>query len=389
LAEAAGRGAPPRAAAIPFNRPVVTGAEHEALDEALDSGYTGGNGPIARRCEKWLEELTGAAKVLLTPSCTGALEMAALLLDVGPGDEVVMPSFTFVSTANAFVLRGATPVFVDIREDDLGLDPALVEDAVGERTRAIVPIHYGGGAARIEDLLELAGRRSLPVVEDAAQAVMTRVGERALGGFGDLGAFSFHETKNLSCGEGGALAINRADLVERAEMLQEKGTNRQRFVRGEVRAYTWVDLGSSFLLSDLSAALLWTQLERAEAITAERVRIWRHYHEAFEDLETRGDARMPHIPPDVRHNGHIFYLLTADRRTRDGFIAALGAEGIRAQFHYVPLHSSPAGRRFGRVSGSIERTDDISARLVRLPLWAGMTDADVERVVDAAHRALS
>ncbi len=388
MTDSATRGAAPRAAAVPFNRPLVTGAECDAVKEALEHGYTGGNGPFTARCEEWLEELTGAAKVLLTPSCTSALEMAALLLDIAPGDEVIMPSFTFVSTANAFVLRGATPVFVDIRADDLGLDPALLEEAMTPRTRAIVPVHYGGAAARIDAIVEHASRHSLAVVEDAAQSVMTRVGERSPGGFGQLGAFSFHETKNLSCGEGGALVINRADLVQRAEVLQEKGTDRLRFVRGEVSAYTWVGLGSSFLLSDLSAALLWTQLERAEAITADRVRTWERYNDAFEDLERRGVVRRPRIDPGVRHNGHLFYLLLADRGARDAFIADLATEGVGAQFHYVPLHSSPAGRRFGRASGSMKHTDDISGRIVRLPLWAGMAEADIHRVAAAAHRAL-
>lgn len=376
-------------APIPFNRPAVTGAECDALTAALESGYTGGNGPFSRRCEEWIERLTSARKVLLTPSCTAALELSALLLDLAPGDEVIMPSFTFVSTANAFVLRGATPVFVDIRDDDLGLDADRALDAVTDRTRAIVPVHYGGGSARMDLLMQLAEDRSLRVIEDAAQGVLSSFDGQSLGGIGDLAAFSFHETKNLSCGEGGALAINSPDLVERAEIMQEKGTDRLRFVRGEVRAYRWVDVGSSFLLSDLSAAVLWTQLERAEAITAERRRIWAMYFEAFEGLEADGVVRRPTPSSRVVHNGHIFHLLLDDRSTRDRFIAALASEGIRAQFHYVPLHSSPAGTRFGRASGPMEHTDDIAARLVRLPLFAGMTDLEVERVVDAAHRALS
>jgi dTDP-4-amino-4,6-dideoxygalactose transaminase len=374
---------------LPFNRPLVTGSEAERLHEALERGYTGGNGPIGARCDRLLRKLTGAPKVLLTPSCTSALEMAALLSGVGPGDEVITPSFTFVSTANAFVLRGATPVFVDIEAETLGLDPGRVADAVTDQTRAVVPVHYGGGAARMDELTEIARDAGAMVIEDAAQGVCATYKGRALGGLGALGALSFHETKNLSCGEGGALLVNDPMLAERAEVVQEKGTDRVRFVRGKVRAYTWVDMGSSFLLSDLAAAVLEGQLERGEEITAARRVIWDAYHEAFRDAEVRGVLDRPHVPRHVRHNGHIYYLLVRNRRTRDELIARLRAQRIHAQFHYVPLHSSPAGRRYGRAAGDLLRSDEIANRLVRLPLWVGMTAADVDRVAGAVLAVLS
>ena len=356
--------------------------------EAIAGGWTGGNGPFAARCERLLAELTGARRVLLTHSCTGALEIAALLAEVGPGDEVVLPSFTFVSTANAFVLRGATPVFADIRPDTLMLDADAVADAVTPATRAIVPVHYAGGAGDLDAIAAIAGRHGLMVIEDAAQAVGATWGGRPLGSLGALGTLSFHETKNISCGEGGALLINDERYAERAEVLQEKGTSRARFARGEVGHYTWVDLGSSYLMSDVTAALLLGQLERLEAITAARLEIWDAYHAALEPLERAGLVQRPRFSAGSRHNGHMYYLILPDRDRRDALIARLRGEGIHAYFHYVPLHSSPAGRRFGRAHGELPVTESVAGRLVRLPLWVGMTAADVERVTAAVAGAI-
>jgi dTDP-4-amino-4,6-dideoxygalactose transaminase len=373
---------------LPFNRPYRTGTEAASVAAAIETGWTGGNGPQTQRCEELLGELTGAQRVLMTHSCTGALEIAALLADVGPGDEVVMPSFTFVSTANAFVLRGATPVFVDIDPDTLNIDPQLAADAVTERTRALVAVHYGGIGCDMDALDALAQDRELLLVEDAAQCIGAAAGGRALGTIGALGALSFHETKNVSCGEGGALLINDARLAERAEILQEKGTDRRRFARGEVDQYTWVDVGSSVLMSDITAALLADQLERVGQITAARLAIWDAYHAAFAPLEQAGLVRRPVVPAGAQHNAHLYRLQLADRATRDAVIAALGAAGISAYFHYVPLHSAPAGLRNGRVHGPMEVTEAAAGQLVRLPLWIGLTEDDVARVAAEVHRAL-
>ena len=378
----------PAHAELPFHRPFVSGREGSAVASSLAGGHTAGNGPFAMQCERYLTALTGSAKVLLTNSCTGALEMAALLAGIGPGDEVIMPSFTFVSTANAFVLRGATPVFVDVRAEDLTIDPAEVEAAVARRTRAIVPVHYGGGVADMASVNAIAEQAGLVVIEDAAQSIYATYRGRAGGTLGALGALSFHETKNLSCGEGGALLVNDPAYVDRGEVLQEKGTNRLRFVRGEIRAYTWIDVGSSFLMSDPSAAILSTQLDAGPEITAARRAIWETYHIAFAPLEAKELVIRPAFGPDVHHNGHIYWLLTPDREARDRVIARLGEHGVRAQFHYVPLHSSPAGLRFGRALGQLAKTRDLAARLVRLPLWVGMTRADVDHVAALVTRAL-
>jgi dTDP-4-amino-4,6-dideoxygalactose transaminase len=374
---------------LPFHRPFLVGDEASAVVRALESGYTGGNGPFSAECERLLSELTGSPKVLLTHSCTGALELAALLADVGPGDEVIMPSFTFVSTANAFVLRGAMPVFVEVRRQDLTIDPVSVEQAITRRTRAIVPVHYGGGAADMDALCSLATSAGAIVIEDAAQSLLARYRDRAPGAIGQLGALSFHETKNVSCGEGGALLVNDPGFVDRAEVMQEKGTDRLRFVRGEVQAYTWVDMGSSFLMSDVSAAILASQLRAAALITAAHREIWDAYHEAFAALAAAELVVRPAVPPEVEHNGHIYWLLARDRPTRDRVIARLGEHGVRAQFHYVPLHSSPAGLRHGRVAGDLAFTTDVAARLFRLPIWAGMTRADVDRVCELTIAAVA
>jgi dTDP-4-amino-4,6-dideoxygalactose transaminase len=315
--------------------------------------------------------------------------MAALLAGVGPGDEVIMPSFTFVSTANAFVLRSATPVFVDIDPLTLNIDPRRVANALTANTKAIVAVHYGGVGCDMAALTRLAGDRGLALIEDAAQGIGATVDGRALGAIGDLGALSFHETKNVSCGEGGALLLNDERWVERAEILQEKGTNRSRFSRGEVDHYAWVDIGSSFLMSDITAALLAEQLERLAEITAARLEIWDVYHAALQPLERAGLLQRPTIPPSTRHNAHLYRLLLRDRDARDALIKALAAEGIGAYFHYVPLHSSPAGTRFGRVHGPMDVTDATAGRLVRLPLWVGMTGGDARRVVDVVRRQVA
>jgi dTDP-4-amino-4,6-dideoxygalactose transaminase len=374
---------------IPFNSPYATGNEFAYLREAIDGQHLSGNGPFSARCAEWLRERTGARAAFLTHSATGALEMAALLADLGPGDEVIMPSFTFVSTANAVVLRGATPVFCEIDPDTFNLDPRAAADAMTERTRMLLPIHYAGVGADLDALAGLARDRGLLLVEDAAQGIMASRAGRPLGSVGHAGALSFHETKNVTCGEGGALLVNDPEWVERAEIVHEKGTNRARFFRGQVDKYTWVDLGSSFLMSDMAAAFLWAQLEHGERITDERRRIWRRYHAALEPLEAEGRLRRPVVPDDAVHNAHLYHLLLPDGRERDRFIERLAAAEIATVFHYVPLHSSPAGRRFGRAVGDLRITTSVAERLVRLPLWVGMTDADIDRVVAAIHSALS
>jgi dTDP-4-amino-4,6-dideoxygalactose transaminase len=371
---------------IAFNRPHLTGREFGYIQEAVALGHLAGNGRFTKRCQGWLEERLGAPRALLTHSCTAALEMAALLIDLQPGDEVIMPSFTFVSTANAFVLRGAIPVFVDIRPDTLNLDERLLEAAITSRTKAIVPVHYAGVACEMDRLLEIANRHRLIVIEDAAHAVMSRYKGRPLGSFGHLSTFSFHETKNVISGEGGALVINDARFIERAEILWEKGTNRSKFFRGQVDKYTWVDAGSSFLPSELTAAFLWAQLEAAERITQQRLEIWNRYREGCRQVEPLG-VRLPVIPSECEHNAHLFYLLLPSSARQADVLSDLNARGVNAVFHYVPLHSAPAGRRFGRVSGAMDVTDDCSSRLIRLPLWVGMpADAPqtvVERFVEA------
>jgi dTDP-4-amino-4,6-dideoxygalactose transaminase len=314
--------------------------------------------------------------------------MAMLVADIGPGDEVIVPSFTFVTTASSIALRGAVPVFVDIRGDTLTLDERLVEAAITARTRAILPVHYAGVACELDTIRNIAQRHGLVMIEDAAQGISASYRGRPLGSVGDLGCLSFHETKNLTCGEGGAVLVNRSDWVERAEILQEKGTNRTQFLRGEVNRYTWMDLGSSFLMSDINAAFLWAQIERAEEIRLRRMAIWHAYHKRLTALERAGVVRRPTIPSTCDHNAHLYYLLLEDRSTRDHVIGALAEQDIHALFHYTPLHSSVAGRRLGRAAGELPVTDTISERLVRLPLWVEMRNVDVERVCEALERAL-
>lgn len=374
---------------IPFNRPALVGRELEYIRQALDGRHLSGDGPFTKRCSAMLEAMTGAAKALLTHSCTAALEMSALLAEVGPGDEVIMPSYTFVSTANAFVLTGATPVFVDIRDDTLNLDERLVADAVTTRTRAIVPVHYAGVACAMDELQAVADRHDLLVIEDAAQGLDARWRGKPLGTLGDLGCLSFHETKNVVSGEGGALLVNRTSLIERAEIIREKGTNRSRFFRGQVDKYTWVDVGSSYLPSDIVAAVLFAQLEGAEGLREARLALWERYHAAFEPFERAGLVRRPYIPADCEHNGHMYYLRLGSLAERTSLIGSLVEKGIHPVFHYIPLHSAPAGRRYGRAHGDeLPVTDSVSDTLVRLPLWPEL-GPHVDRVIDAVSEHLS
>jgi dTDP-4-amino-4,6-dideoxygalactose transaminase len=373
---------------VPFNKPFATGNEFRYIQEAIDAGHLSGDGAFTRKCHAWLEATTGARRALLTHSCTAALEMAALLSNVGPGDEVVMPSYTFVSTANAFVLRGATPVFVDIHPTTLNLDERLLEAALTPRTRAICAVHYAGVGCEMRPIIELARARRLRVIEDAAQGLMASYEGHALGAWGDLGAISFHETKNVISGEGGALLVNDPEWIGRAEILREKGTNRSAFFRGEVDKYTWVDVGSSYLPSELVAAFLWAQMQDAQAITARRLALWDRYHRAFAEDEARERLRRPIVPPGRVHNAHMYYLLTPSLESRTRVLARLKERGFLAVFHYVPLHSSPAGRRLGRAVGELPVTSDVADRLVRLPLWVGLPEATLDEIVDVVRAAL-
>jgi dTDP-4-amino-4,6-dideoxygalactose transaminase len=373
---------------IPFNKPYMTGKELGHIQEAHANGHLSGDGSFTRRCNAWLEQHIGCRKAMLTHSCTGALEMAAILAGVKPGDEVIMPSYTFVSTANAFVLRGAVPVFVDVRPDTLNLDETRIASAVTSKTRAIVPVHYSGVACEMDPILRLAGEHGLLVIEDAAQGVIASYKGRALGSMGHMGALSFHETKSIMSGEGGALLVNDAAFVARAELVREKGTNRSQFFRGEVDKYTWVDIGSSYLPGEIIAAFLWAQMQEAERITRRRLELWQRYHEAFADLEAAGKLRRPVIPPHCTHNAHMYYLLLPSLQKRSAFIAHLRSRGIQAVFHYVPLHSSPMGRKVGRAAGELRQTTDLSDRLVRLPLWLNLEDQQAD-VIGAVREAAS
>jgi dTDP-4-amino-4,6-dideoxygalactose transaminase len=373
---------------IPFNRPYMTGKELYYITEAKFGNMLAGDGPFTKRCHQWLEQRTGCSKALLTHSCTAALEMAALLLDIQPGDEVIMPSYTFVSTANAFVLRGGVPVFVDIREDTLNLDERLIESAITPRTRAIVPVHYAGVACEMDAIMAVAKRHNLKVVEDAAQGVMASYKGRVLGSIGDLGAYSFHETKNVISGEGGALLVNASDLATRAEIVREKGTDRSRFFRGEVDKYTWQEVGSSFLPGELIAAFLWAQLEEADRITRERLTRWNRYHELTEPLEKAGVLRRPIVPPECDHNAHMYYVLLRPGIQRQQVLGEFKRHEIWPVSHYVPLHSSPAGRRYGRVHGAMTVTDVQSECLLRLPLWVGLTEAQQDHIVQVLAQAI-
>jgi dTDP-4-amino-4,6-dideoxygalactose transaminase len=373
---------------IPFNWPYMTGKELAHIAEAHDHGQLAGDGPFTKRCHEWLEKKTGCNKALLTHSCTAALDMAALVLRIEPCDEVIMPSYTFVSTANAFVLRGAVPVFVDIREDTLNLDERLIESAITPRTRAIVPVHYAGVACEMNTIMSIAKGHGLKVVEDAAQGVMASCKGRALGSIGDLGAYSFHETKNVISGEGGCLLVNDPELALRAEIIREKGTDRSRFFRGEVDRYTWQEVGSSFLPGELIAAFLWAQLEEADRITQQRLASWQRYHDLLAPLEAQGSLRRPIVPGDCRHNAHMYYVLLSPEIDRQTILDEFRRNDIGSVFHFVPLHSSPAGQRYGRAHGDLAVTNAVSERLIRLPLWVGLTVAQQDRVVEVLNRAL-
>jgi len=372
---------PARRGHIPFNRPRAVGLEQAYIAEAIARGQLSAGGMFTARCCEWLEAETGCAKALLVHSATAALEMAALLLELEDGDEVIMPSYTFVSAANAVVLRGATPVFVDIRADTLNLDETLVEQAITSRTKAVMPVHYAGVPCEMDVICEIAHAHALCVVEDAAQALGATYKGRAAGNLGDLAAVSFHETKNVTSAEGGALLLGDARWIDRAEILRDKGTDRGRYFRGEVDKYSWADVGSSYGLSELNAAFLWAQLEAAAELTAERRRVWDLYHEALEPLEHAGRLRRPVVPADVEHNAHIYYVLLDGDDVAD-VLAELNARDVNAVFHFVPLHTSPAGRRFGRAAGLLPHTEATAQRLIRLPIWSGMSEGQALRVVE-------
>ncbi len=368
---------------IPFNRAYISGNELEYIAEAIANGHISGNGPFTRRCEALLQEIVGSRRALLTTSCTDALEMAALLLDIHPGDEVIVPSYTFVSSINAFVLRGALPVFADIRPDTLNLDETRLEALITPRTRAIVVVHYAGVGCEMDVILEIARRHGVPVVEDNAQGLFARYRGRPLGSFGALAAVSFHETKNVGCGEGGALLVNDAAYVERAEIIQEKGTNRAQFFRGQVDKYTWVDVGSSFLPSDLLAAFLLAQLEARAQIQGRRRVIWTRYEQGLGDWAAQHGVRLPVVPPHCEQPFHMFYLLLPSLAARQAMIERLRSRGILSVFHYVPLHLSPMGKRFGGRPGSCPVSEDLAEQLLRMPFYTGLTEGEQAEVIRA------
>lgn len=373
---------------IDFNKPYLTGKEADYISQAMAGQKLAGDGEFTKRCHEWFERHTGCVRGLLTHSCTASLEMAAMLCDVGPGDEVIMPSYTFASTANAFALRGGVPVFIDIRPDTMNLDETLLEQAITPKTKVIVPVHYAGVSCEMDTILSIARQHDVRVVEDAAQGVMAKYKGRPLGSLGDLGTFSFHETKNVISGEGGALLVNHAELATRAEIIREKGTDRSRFFRGEVDKYTWQEAGSSYLPSELIAAFLWAQLESAQVITTERLAIWDRYHQALAPLEARGALRRPIVPDGCDHNAHMYYVLLPASVNRKQIIEAFRSHEIYPVSHYVPLHSAPAGQRYGRVAGSMAVTDAYSERLLRLPFWVGLTPAQQARIVEVLDTAL-
>jgi len=373
---------------IPFNQPYMTGKEMLYIAEANFNHMLAGDGQFTKRCHDWLETNSTSKKALLTHSCTAALEMAAILADIQQGDEVIMPSYTFVSTANAFVLRGGVPVYVDIRTDTLNIDESLIEAAITPRTKAIVPVHYAGVGCEMDTIMEIAQRHGLLVIEDAAQGVMAKYKGRSLGAIGHMGAYSFHETKNVISGEGGALLVNDDRFADRAEIIREKGTNRSQFFRGQVDKYTWQDVGSSFLPGELIAAFLYAQLEEAGAITQKRLSAWQVYHDLLGPLESAGLVRRPIIPAECEQNAHMYYVLLSDGAQRDHVLQYLRSANVNAVFHYVPLHSSPAGMKFGRVSGDMKNTDYLSEHLIRLPLWVGITEAQQKMVAETLRAAL-
>lgn len=371
---------------ITFNVPPYCGKEKEYVGQAIDNHKICGDGEFTKRCSKWIEERTGTEKALLTTSCTHATEMAALLSDIQPGDEVIMPSYTFVSTADAFVLRGAKAVFVDIRPDTMNIDETKIEAAITKKTKAIVPVHYAGIACEMDTIMDIARRYNLLVIEDAAQGVMSTYKGKALGTIGDYGCYSFHETKNYSMGEGGALLIKNADMIESAEILREKGTNRSKFFRGQIDKYTWVNYGSSYLPSELNAAYLWAELEMADEINENRLNSWNHYYEGLKELADSGRIELPVVPEGCVHNAHMFYIKAKDLEERTKLIAYMKENGIGCVFHYIPLHSAPAGRKFGRFSGEDKYTTKESERLMRLPMYYGLKSDDISYVIETIKK---
>lgn len=370
---------------INFNVPPFVGKELDYIKKAVEAQKICGDGSFTKDCHRWLEEKTGTAKALLTTSCTHALEMAAILSDVQPGDEVILPAYTFVSTADAFVQQGATLVFVDIRPDTMNLDETLIEDAVTEKTKVIVPVHYAGVACEMDAIMDIAARHGLKVVEDAAQGVMAQYHGKALGTIGDFGCYSFHETKNYSMGEGGALLLRDEKDIERAEITREKGTNRSKFFRGQIDKYTWVDYGSSYLPSDMNAAYLLAELEEAEKINNNRLATWARYHNGLQDLRAQGLLELPVIPEGCTHNAHMYYIKPKDLEERTRLSTYLKERGIIASFHYIPLHTAPAGLRFGRFHGEDRYTTKESERLLRLPMYYGLRTEDADKVIEAIH----
>lgn len=367
---------------IPFNIPPYIGSELNYIKDVVEKHRICGDGDYTRKCNHWFEEKTGVRKALLTTSCTHATEMAALLCDIKPGDEVIMPSYTFVSTADAFVLRGAKVVFVDIRPDTMNIDETLIENAVTEKTKAIVPVHYAGVSCEMDVIMGIARKYNLAVIEDAAQGIMSTYREKALGTIGDFGCYSFHETKNLSMGEGGCLLIKDEKDIEQAEIIREKGTNRSKFFRGQIDKYTWVEQGSSYLPSELNAAYLYAQLEKAEEITNDRVANWNKYYKELKPLADRGKIELPFVPEECVHSGHMFYIKAKDLKERSDFISYMKENGIGCVFHYIPLHTSPAGKRYGRFAGEDRYTTRESERLVRLPMYYGLTREDHQKICE-------
>ena len=370
---------------INFNVPPFTGREMIYIKQAVDAQKICGDGQFTAKCNKWIEDKTGCEKALLTTSCTHATELAALLADIRPGDEVIMPSYTFVSTADAFVLRGATPVFVDIRPDTMNIDETLIEDAINERTKAIVPVHYAGVGCEMDVIMDIAGRHNLMVIEDAAQGIMSTYKGQALGAIGDMGCFSFHETKNFSMGEGGALLMKDSRFIEDAEIFREKGTDRSKFFRGQVDKYRWVNYGSSYLPSDMNAAYLWAQLELADEITKARMDRWNQYDALLHDLAAKGLIEQPFVPDYCTHNAHMYYIKVRDLEQRSDFINFMKSKDVLTVFHYVPLHTAPAGLKYGKFHGEDNFTTRESDRLVRLPMYYALTEDDVNYICECVH----
>ena len=367
---------------INFNVPPHVGDEEKYIAEAIGNHKICGDGPFCKRCAKWFEDTTGTEKALLTTSCTHATEIAAILGDIQPGEEVIMPSYTFVSTADAFVLRGARVKFVDIRPDTMNIDEKLIEDAITKKTRAIVQVHYAGVSCEMDTIMDIARRHNLLVIEDAAQGVMSTYKGKALGTIGDFGCYSFHETKNYSMGEGGLLLIKNPDYIDRAEIVREKGTNRSKFFRGQIDKYTWVDAGSSYLPSELNAAYLWAQLEKAQEIYDDRMNSWNQYYEMLKPLAEAGYIELPYVPEECIHNAHMFYIKAKDLEERTKLIEYLKNHGVGAVFHYIPLHSAPAGRKFGQFVGQDKYTTKESERLMRLPMYYGLKENEIDKVIE-------